>query len=490
MMYVYLCDYNQYIDAWKNLLDGRRPVRVSGRIREAERSICNSEYYFYGDERFGCQAFPLRPKSGNDTVRYTASATIDTIIDFEKEQSINYYTVLLMNCEIKGTRYIKSRSCPYSMERDNNCTKYAPFSSEGMHYTVKYTYINKEPAIYLSTTQVPYISMYTAGLLIWIIIAIIWLGNTCIFRHERGIKLQWHMSIVVVMKPFVLAYRLLFWDTVRLRKYELKLDFLMVMTLSTYTLYYCLLWETLIRISHGWMITKLRLSPQGRFHLYISVIVWGFGNFVFNYFYLFRNEGISIISVDLSTDMVAYYMIAFALLATGVSYTIILMTVCLATSNLSHQMSDQIHALRTLGMPSSGTAVANRKKMFVQMSVGFTCYLLALFIAWFSVLAIEDSALYYPWLNGCVEEILEIIFVLWVLITFRARKFNTVALQTRNMRGGGEGPVYEMGNRDDVEPVVSTRVCIVNPTEDEDAYMTKLSFGVPAKPRTKMIKST
>ena len=58
--------------------------------------------------------------------------------------------------------------------------------------------------------------------------------------------------------------------------------------------------------------------------------------------------------------------------------------------------------------------------MFVQMSVGFTCYLLALFIAWFSVLAIEDSALYYPWLNGCVEEILEIIFVLWVLITFRA----------------------------------------------------------------------
>ena len=232
--------------------------------------------------------------------------------------------------------------------------EYSPFSSEGMHYTVKYTYINKEPAIYLSTTQVPYISMYTAGLLIWIIIAILWLGNTCIFRHERGIKLQWHMSIVVVMKPFVLAYRLLFWDTVRLRKYELKLDFLMVMTLSTYTLYYCLLWETLIRISHGWMITKLRLSPQGRFHLYISVLVWGFGNFVFNYFYLFRNEGISIISVDLSTDMVAYYMIAFALLATGVSYTIILMTVCLATSNLSHQMSDQIHALRTLGMPSSG----------------------------------------------------------------------------------------------------------------------------------------
>ena len=89
---------------------------------------------------------------------------------------------------------------------------------------------------------------------------------------------------------------------------------------------------------------EARLSPQGRFHLYISVLVWGFGNFVFNYFYLFRNEGISIISVDLSTDMVAYYMIAFALLATGVSYTIILMTVCLATSNLSHQMSDQIHA--------------------------------------------------------------------------------------------------------------------------------------------------
>merc|ERR1712146_814007 len=105
-------------------------------------------------------------------------------------------------------------------------------------------------------------------------------------------------------------------------------------------------------------------------------------------------------------------------------------------------------------MPASGTAVSNRKKMFVYLSVGFTCYLLALFIAWFSVLAIDDSTLYYPWLNDCIEESLEVIFLVWVLVTFRARKFNTVALQTQNMRGGGLGPVYEMANRDDIETVV------------------------------------
>ena len=82
-------------------------------------------------------------------------------------------------------------------------------------------------------------------------------------------------------------------------------------------------------------------------------------------------------------------------------------------------------------------ASRNSGCFFIFLSVGFTCYLLSLFIAWFCVIAIDDSTLYYPWLNDCIEEILEIVFLSWVLITFRARKFNTVALQTENMRGGG-----------------------------------------------------
>ena len=404
-----------------------------------------------------------------------------------KYDGITYYTVLLMNCEIKGTSYTMSRNChnlnsaeddPY----DTNCTRHPPFRSEGLWYTYDYTYLNEPPVYYLSTSQFPFITMFNVGLWVWIIIATLWILNTYLYRFESGIRLQWHMSIFVVLKPIIIAYRLLFWDTVRLRKYERKLDFFMIMTLGTYTFYYCILWESLMRLSHGWMITKPRLSAQGRFHLYSSVIIWGFGNFVFNYFYLFRNEGLGIVTVDLSKDMVAYYLIAFALLATGVSYTIILMTVCLATSNISHQMSDQLHALQTLGMATSGTAVSNRKRMFVFLSVGFTCYLLSLFIAWFCVIAIDDSTLYYPWLNDCIEEILEIVFLSWVLITFRARKFNTVALQTENMRGGGIGPVYERTNREEeVELPISTQVCIVNPTEDENAFMTKLSFGIPAE---------
>ncbi len=474
-------------------------MRVSGRVRE-DKSICTTEFYHKGNEEVGCKSFPLELSSQNETVRYQASATIDTKIDFMKSSSdagdgtnhnvqmseSKYYTVLLMNCEIKGTSYTVSRDCPESPNAiedpySTNCTRHPPFRSEGLWYSYKYTYINEPPAYYLSTTQVPFITILNITFWLWIVIAAMWILNTYIFRNESGIRLQWHMTIVVVLKPIVLAYRLLFWDTVRLRKHERKLNFFMIMTLATYSFYYCILWETLMRISHGWMITKHRLSGQGKFHLYVSVLIWGFGNFVFNYFYLFQNEGLGIISVDLSKDMVAYYFIAFALLATGVSYTIILMTVCLATSNLSHQMSDQIHALQTLGMPASGTAVSNRKKMFVYFSVGFTCYLLALFIAWFSVLAIDDSTLYYPWLNDCVEEALEVVFLVWVLITFRARKFNTVALQTQNMRGGGLRPVYEMANRDDIETIVSTRVCIVNPTENEDLYMTQLSFGVPAE---------
>ena len=105
---------------------------------------------------------------------------------------------------------------------------------------------------------------------------------------------------------------------------------------------------------------------------------------MYNYFYLFRNEGLGIVTVDLSKDMVAYYLIAFALLATGVSYTIILMTVCLATSNIN-QMSDQLHALQTLGMATSGTAfpIVNECLFFISR---FYLYLLSLFIAWFVLL--------------------------------------------------------------------------------------------------------
>ena len=43
----------------------------------------------------------------NDTIRYEASATIDTEIDFMKASGPNsedeaYFTVMLLNCEIKG----------------------------------------------------------------------------------------------------------------------------------------------------------------------------------------------------------------------------------------------------------------------------------------------------------------------------------------------------------------------------------------------------
>ena len=97
-------------------------MRVSGRVRE-DKSICTTEFYHKGNEEVGCKSFPLELSSQNETVRYQASATIDTKIDFMKSSSdagdgtnhnvqmseSKYYTVLLMNCEIKGTSYTVSR---------------------------------------------------------------------------------------------------------------------------------------------------------------------------------------------------------------------------------------------------------------------------------------------------------------------------------------------------------------------------------------------
>ena len=61
MMYVYLCDYNQYIDAWKNLLDGRRPVRVSGRfVKQKDQSATQTTIFMVMK---GLDAsIPIRPQ--------------------------------------------------------------------------------------------------------------------------------------------------------------------------------------------------------------------------------------------------------------------------------------------------------------------------------------------------------------------------------------------------------------------------------------------
>lgn len=237
-----------------------------------------------------------------------------------------------------------------------------------------------------------------------------------------------------------------------------------------------------MRISHGWMITKHRLTNQARFHLYLSIIVWAFGNFVFNYFYQFSGEGLGIVNIDLSRDVPAYYLVAFALLATGISYTIVLMTVCLSTSNLSHQMSDQMLMLQNLGMQTRGTFVSNRKKVFMNMSVGFSSYLIATFITWFVVIAIPDSPTLFPWLNDMVDESLEGLFLMWVLWTFRARNFDNVALVSPT--GDPLPGQYELGvsTGSNQETIVSTRVCILNPSEDDGEEIDlkrSISLGVP-----------
>ena len=61
-------------------------MRVSGRVRE-DKSICTTEFYHKGNEEVGCRSFPLKVNNQNETIRYQASATIDTKMDFMQSSS-------------------------------------------------------------------------------------------------------------------------------------------------------------------------------------------------------------------------------------------------------------------------------------------------------------------------------------------------------------------------------------------------------------------
>ena len=494
MFYVYICDYAEYLELWANLLgDGRRPQRAQGVVTEDRATLCKTKWYNRGNVG-SCQSFPLLPVENSTTDLYLAQGTISAQVNHDPafaHVDPRYFTVLLMNCELNGYPGSYSRDCDAEMYQpptsegilpENNCTIVPHISSDGTRISVQYTYKNLAPLYYLSSTQEPFLTIYTVSAVVWILVSIVWVVNTYAHRRNRGIDLQWHCALFITMKPINLLYKLLFWNIIRVGQGDRHL--FMVLTLTMNCFYYCFLWETMMRISHGWMITKYRLTNQARFHLYFSIIVWAFGNFVFSYFYQYSGEGLGIVRIDLTRDVPAYYLVAFALLATGISYTIILMTVCLSTSNLSHLMSDQLLLLQNLGMASRGTFVANRKKVFVNMSIGFTSYLLASFVTWFVVIAIPDSPILFPWLNDMVDESLECIFLWWVLWTFRARKFNNVALVSPTgepLPGQYELAASAPGNTS--ESAASTRICILNPVDDNpERPNTKrsISIGVPA----------
>ena len=472
MLYLYICDYAMYMKEWTTALDGRRPARPQGRVDE-KISLCGTDWYHYHQH---CASFPLLPVNNSSSDLYEAEAVFSSNINTDPaRKEARYYTALLMNCELKGYPLAKSRDCKLDADgKGENCTYVPPMSSEGIRIDLSYTYKNKPPLLYLSSVQEIFPFMYSLGALVWVVLSVLWVVNTWVYKNARGIDLQWHFSLFITFKPINFLYKLLFWEVVREGK--ANRHFYMVLTLTINCLYYCFLWETMMRVAHGWMIVRYRLTPQARFHLYVSLIIWAFGNFVFSYFYQFQEEGFGIVRTDLGQDIVAYYLVAFALLATGISYTVILMTVCLATSNLSHQMSDQINMLRGLGMNARGTFVANRKRAFQYMSVGFSSYLILSFITWFVIVAIEDSATLYPWLNDLVDECLESIFLLWVMWTFRARKFNNVSLQI-------EGTPAEDPTIDINQPITSSRICILNPSENNefDGIERRISLGTPSR---------
>ena len=81
-----------------------------------------------------------------------------------------------------------------------NCTMYVQDFND---FDLEFWYTYKNPNGWLSTSEVPYITVYFVIMLIYAALAIVWIVNTFIFRNANGILLQWHIAPILVLKSFV-----------------------------------------------------------------------------------------------------------------------------------------------------------------------------------------------------------------------------------------------------------------------------------------------
>eukprot|EP00943_MAST-04B_sp_MAST-4B-sp1_P002951 g2951.t1 len=417
---------------------------VARSLPRESRTMCSLDWYHR--TVLGCKMHPL--SAVRDSTKVLGGIYAANVKFNQTFTSPDVYIFLFTNCEMRGYRGAALRSCPSTnlvayVENDNgnkggehissytdvnewkrlnniNCTLYEQ-AFDGFDLEVGYTFRN--PDGWLSTTDLPYISMYSAIMYFYSTFALIWVINTYVFKTANGILLQWHMAPILVVKAFVAFLNWQYYINTNLNRPTLPL--LNVVAQITHE---TLLYETLIRLSKGWMITMKNFTRKEVLQLYLILCVFFVGK-IFSTIFAGNQFLGGTYTNSQQPEGLSTAMYVFTIIALGVSYLFILMVVWVASINRTKELSLQLEALYEID-PSNenleSTPQYIKSRLFQYYRWSFTIYLFLNAFTWFYVQADRDVRVYYPYVQHLIDEVVEFIFVGLIFFIFRARKFNII----------------------------------------------------------------
>jgi hypothetical protein len=447
LMYLYVCDYSRYDTAVVEILREQR--------KERSASLCLSRFYHTFDEQ-QCLSVPL---VYNSLAPYSASTTFSAKIVVP-----GVYVGLVTNCELKGVGRCYPRSCSSFLTEPANCTEYPPYTDTTISTHIKYTM--KNPFGFLSTTERPFITIYMFWTITWSIVVVAWILNTAIHRFKNGILLQWHLTLCLVLKIFSSTLN---WDYYVSTNQGKSTSPLLNVILSI--LCECALYEILIRVAKGWMITVRKFHRLDVVRTYLPVAVFFSAKLVYQLFYDSQFP-----VLDPREEDVDQIVIVFSLFANGGAYFFILLTVWSSSLQWSRRLHNTLCHMEEVGMQTEGTATYYKLQMFVYFRFAFLGWLVLTVIAWFVRITVlgRTGDIYFPWVIGAIGDSLEFLFICGVLFTFRARKFNIIQ-QDLDVINAVMGNVvvpapHGADSQQDREPLEETRGDVIILDADGNPY--------------------
>ena len=146
------------------------------------------------------------------------------------------------------------------------------------------------------------------------------------------------------------------------------------------------------------------------------------------------------------------YAYALTALCLGISYSLILVVVWLASVNRSQELTMQLHALSGVQNNSSleQTPQAIKRKLFLYYRWAFIAYLGLNAVSWLAINTNLELRIYRPYVKQMVDETIECIFISMILYIFRARNFNIIII---NLNDAMHASLGEQQNTSQVVPV-------------------------------------
>ena len=182
---------------------------------------------------------------------------------------------------------------------------------------------------------------------------------------------------------------------------------------------------------------------------------------------------------------VAYALTALCL---GISYSLILVVVWLASVNRSQELAMQLHVLSGVQNTSSleQTPQAIKRKLFLYYRWAFIAYLGLNAVSWLAINTNLELRIYRPYVKQMVDETIECIFISMILYIFRARNFNIIIINLNDAMHASLGeqqntsqvvPVNDPQTIGDTDtPAVKESILIINPGDHSslDSIVTRL----------------